>query len=278
MYRKVSHVWRISASFMVVCALMLIYVPEAWAVARAVSPALVGPGAYYLALGDSLAFGFQPDLDFTHGYANDLYSDLKGHGVGHYANLACPGETTVTMIGGGCPYPLLRKSVYLGPQLTAAVNYLHSHVGQVSPVTLDIGANDLIPDLDSKSCTLGAGWSSDLAAVDDNLTHVILPQLVAALTVGGKVTGDLLLMDYYDPYQNLCPNTVNFIRQLNAHLERDAAGLATFVDIFPAFGGATTPDPETCSYTWMCSLFKDIHAQDTGYSAMASAFERAAGY
>src|SRR5579859_2131845 len=31
----------------------------------------------YLALGDSLAFGFQPNGDFTHGYAVDLFQTLQ---------------------------------------------------------------------------------------------------------------------------------------------------------------------------------------------------------
>src|SRR5260370_10079444 len=114
--------------------------------------------------------------------------------------------------------------------------------------------------------------------MDANLTQVILPQLVAALTVNGQVTGDLLLMNYYDPYQNLCPASVSYVQQFNQHLAADAADFAALVDVFTPFGGVTTPDPNTCNFTWMCSTFKDIHAKASGYSTIAPAFEHTAGY
>src|SRR5579885_1869040 len=38
---------------------------------------LVGPKAYYLALGDSLAFGYQPNLNWAGGYASDFYTNLQ---------------------------------------------------------------------------------------------------------------------------------------------------------------------------------------------------------
>jgi lysophospholipase L1-like esterase len=271
---------RIVAPLALALSLALAFAPSAFATATTPrqSLSLVGPKAYYMAIGDSLAFGYQPDLNWDDGYSNYFYSNLKSHGVTDYDNLACPGETTSTMINGGCPYSALRKYLYIGPQLKAAVNYLHNHAGQVSPVTLDIGANDLIPDLNTSNCSISSNWETDLAAVDHNLTSIILPQLVAAMTVNGHVTGDLLLMNYYDPYQNICPNTVPYIQEINQHLARDASGYATIVDVFTPFGGATTPDPNTCTYTWMCSIFKDIHAKDAGYSVMASAFEKAAGY
>lgn len=239
---------------------------------------LVGPKVYYLAVGDSLAYGYQPNLDYSHGYADDFYSNLKGHGTTSYANMACPGETTTSMINGGCSFSVLRKYFYTGAQLDAALSYLQAHAGKVSPVTLDIGANDMLHDINSSTCTVSASWNSDLATMDANLTQVILPKLVAALTVNGQRTGDLLLMNYYDPYQNLCPALVSYSQEVNQHLAVDASGYATLIDVFTPFGGAATPNPNTCSYTWMCSTYKDIHATTTGYSVIASAFEQTAGY
>lgn len=278
MQGKASHFPRIVVPVVLAFALALAFVPSAFAAGRTARLALVGPRTYYMAIGDSLAFGYQPDLNWDDGYSNYFFSNLKSHGVKDYDNLACPGETSTTLINGGCPFPLLRKYPYVGPQLKAAVNYLQKHAGQVSPVTLDIGANDLIPDLNSSKCTISASWETDLAKLDRNLTTVILPQLLAALTVNGRVTGDLLLMNYYDPYQNVCPNTVPYIQEINTHLAADARGFATMVDVFTPFGGASTPNPNMCGYTWMCSAFKDIHAKNAGYSVMATAFEQAAGY
>ncbi len=31
---------------------------------------------YYVAVGDSLSFGYQPTFDFSHGFADDLFADL----------------------------------------------------------------------------------------------------------------------------------------------------------------------------------------------------------
>jgi lysophospholipase L1-like esterase len=272
---------RIIVSLSLACLLLLAGVPEALAASSANSQAssLVGPKQYYLALGDSLAFGYQPDFDFFHGYADDFFRNLQSHGVKSLANMGCPGESSQTFIHGGCPHPYLRKFPYLGPQLSAAVSYLRTFAGQVSPVTLDIGSNDLLPDFDPSTCTLNVSeFHTDLATLDSNLKGTILPALQAALTVHGRLTGDLVLMNYYDPYQNRCPNTVSYVQTVNAHLANDVSGFGIIVDVFGAFGGATTPNPNICTYTWMCSIFKDIHATDTGYSVIATTFEQGTGY
>lgn len=241
-------------------------------------PALIGPKTTYVALGDSLAFGYQPNLNWDNGYSSDFFHDLQSHGVKNYYNFACLGETTVTMVKGNCPYPLFRKYPYLGSQLTAALSYLHAHPGQVSPITLDIGGNDMMKDVNATTCTISTSWDTDLATMDANLTQTILPQLVAALTVNGQRTGDLLLMDYYDAFQNTCPNSISYVQELNRHLAQDAAGLALLVDVFTPFGGTVTPDPHICTLTWMCSSFKDFHTQNVGYNMIATAFEQTTGY
>lgn len=271
-----SRLLRLSLPIVLVLSLALLFVPSVSAASA--SPAIVGPRANYIAAGDSLAFGYQPDLDWVHGYSNFFYSNLQKHGETDYDNYGCPGETSATFIKGGCPFAVLKKTLYVGAQLPAVVHFLHTHAGTVSPLTLDIGANDLTPDINTSNCTVSAKWNSDLAIVDSNLTQIILPQLVDALTVNGKRTGDLLLMGYYDPFQNICPNSLPFIEQLNAHLRTDAGGFATFVDVFTPFGGATTPNPNICNFTWMCSSFHDIHSKDQGYSVIASAFENTVGY
>jgi lysophospholipase L1-like esterase len=240
---------------------------------------VVGPKKYYLALGDSLAFGFQPDLNFADGYASDFHVNLKAYGVIARADLGCPGETSNTFINGRCPYSLLHKYFYQGAQLKAALSYLAAHQGQVSPVTLDIGANDILSDLNASTCMPDVGkFTADLAALDANLKQVILPRLSGALTVNGVVTGDLVVMNYYDPYQNLCPNTLPYLEELNQHLTADVADYGSIVDVFNAFGGASIPNPNTCSYTWICSIFKDVHASSRGYGVIARAFEAEMGY
>ena len=244
------------------------------------SGGLVGPKTRYLALGDSLAFGYQPDLDWSHSYTKQWYNELKNHGVTTFVDYGCNGETSATFVNGGCPYAFALHNYYLGPQLKAAVSYIKRYAGQVSPVSLDIGANDLLPDINSTTCAVSSSWESDLAALDSRLTATILPQLVAALTnSSGARTGDLVMMNYYDPYQNTCANSLAYVQELNSHLAADAAQFNVPVsDVFTAFGGVTTPNPNTCNYTWMCSSFHDIHANDTGYGVIAGAFKSRTGY
>lgn len=274
---------RIVAPFLLALVLLFTVAPSVLAATHTRTLSLVGPRKYYLALGDSLAFGYQPDLNYDDGYVNYLYSNLRGYGVRELANMGCPGETSTTFINGGCPHPFLRKYPYIGAQLGAALLYLAFYAGQVSPVTVDIGANDVLPDINPATCTINtAKFATDLATVDNNLRQTILPLLHNALIVNGKLTGDLVLANYYDAFQNSCPDTLPYIQELNQHLANDASasGYARIADTFSAFGGATIPNKNICTYTWICSIgiFKDIHATDAGYSAIASAFERSTGY
>lgn len=264
----------------IICATSFFFVltPTTFATTHVHSFSLVGPKSFYLALGDSLAFGYQPDLNYNQGYADDFFSNLKSHGVKNYVNMSCPGESSSTFMNGGCPYAFMHKYFYLGAQLSAAVKFLQNHVGKVSPVTLDIGANDVMGDVSTNKCTVSSNFNTDLAHLDTNLTGTILPQLKAALTVKGKVTGDLVLMNYYDPYQNVCPNSVSIIQTFNNHLASDINGFGIIVNVFNAFGGSGTPNPNVCNYTWMCSIFKNIHATSKGYSVITSTFESGTGY
>lgn len=268
----------LSALIVLIAALVFAVIPQA---AHAQST-VVGPKQYDLALGDSLAFGQQPNLDYHDGYVQQWYrGDLQGRGES-LTDYGCSGETTGTMIYGGCVgYPVgLIHDYYIGSQLNAAVNFLHAHAGQVSPVTLDIGANDFFFDINTTFCTVSSNWTNDLANADSNLTNIILPQLTSAMkNQSGRMTGDLIMMTYYDPYQNKCPNTVPYVQEANQHLAADAAKFGVpIVDVFTAFGGATVPNPNTCTYTWYCSAYADIHSTTTGYGVIANTFKQGIGY
>ena len=67
-------------SLMLAIVLSLFMAPSA-AHAHMRAAATVGPKYYYLALGDSLAFGYQPNLDWSHSYPTQWYnSDLSKKG------------------------------------------------------------------------------------------------------------------------------------------------------------------------------------------------------
>lgn len=100
------------------------------------------PASYYLALGDSLALGVQPDsagasIRTGQGYADQLYAGWHRRLPGlRLVKLGCLGETTGTMIHGGvCHYRA-------GSQLAAAAAFLRAHRAHIAVITLDIGAND----------------------------------------------------------------------------------------------------------------------------------------
>jgi lysophospholipase L1-like esterase len=235
---------------------------------------------YYVSLGNSLAFGFQPDLDLTDGFADNLFTDLRPANVTDLENFACGGETTTSMIHGGCVYRFATHVRYTGSQLDAAVNFIIAHRGQVDPVTLEIGANDVLPDFNQTDCTVSPSSDADLALVDTNLTQTILPRLVGALTTSaGHRTGDLVLLNYYNPFAQACPNSSTFIHDLNAHLVADAAQFRLpVVDVYSAFGGDTGPSANVCVYTWICSSYHDIHPTIQGYRLIASAIAQVLAY
>ncbi len=274
---KDAHIYqRIVVPITLVVLLLFAFAPAALAVSNGGTQPKWSTGLkqHYLALGDSLAFGVQPDGDFKHGYVNNLFQELHEEGVKDFTNLACPGETSSTLIKGGiCAYSPFSS------QLKAALAYLRANAGNVSPVTLDIGANEITPDTNPRTCKVNVKkFYTDLAALDANLTRVILPKLRAALTVNGRVTGKIVMMNYYDPYQNICPNSVPYTQTLNKHLASDVKGFGSIVNVFRAFGGPKTPNPHICTHTWMCAappLGPNIHSTNKGYRVIADPFEEA---
>jgi len=161
---------------------------------------------YYLALGDSLSVGDQPnsagtDAPTSAGYPNQLYSQLRWsyrHGTLDFADLGCPGETTATLLHGGiCGYSGDQRTSYTsdtGSQLDAALAFIADHPGHVPLITLDIGANDLNPCIATgtisgiEACLPGA-----FAQIEANLSS-LLSQLKAA-----DPSATIVGMNYYDP-------------------------------------------------------------------------------
>ncbi|HEV2457636.1 MAG TPA: SGNH/GDSL hydrolase family protein [Ktedonobacterales bacterium] len=236
----------------------------------------------YVAVGDSLTFGFEPDGNFIDGFADDLFADLQRANATTLRNYACAGESTTTMLNGHCPNPLFKHIQYDGPQLDAALQFLNAHHGAVNPVTLEMGANDVIQDFNRSTCTIGSNTDADLANMDTNLTQTIIPKLLAALrTPSGPVTGDLVMLNFYNPFAKVCPNSAPFVHMFNDHLAADAAQFRIpLVDVYGAFGGDDHMAANICTYTWACdnAFGDDIHPRPQGYRVIADAVEHALGY
>jgi len=260
----------------------------------------VGPASYYLALGDSLSQGVQPDaagvsVETGQGYPDQVYAALRPrYPALRLVKLGCPGETTSTMINGGlCRYPG-------GSQLAAAVAFLRAHRGHVLLVTLDIGANDpedcgSLASLQALSC-LRTGIPGAVSRLS-----TIMARLRAAAGPGVRIVG----MSYYLPAlaEWLDGTPGQAIAWLSERLAADyndllaavyTASGARVADVFGAFDTAdfgnrvTLPGVGTvprnvariCQWTWACAIpprGPNQHANRAGYAVIAGAFLGAAG-
>jgi lysophospholipase L1-like esterase len=256
------------------------------------------PVSYYLALGDSLAVGVQPDdagtsVETRSGYPDQLYATLRRSHPGlRLVKLGCPGETTATMINGGlCTYSG-------GSQLAAAASFLRAHRARVSLVTIDIGANDADGCINQLSFSRITGCiRKSLPQATTNLT-TIMKRLRQA-----DPHGRIIAMSYYLPSLAQWRNgpvghavarvSMLAMEGYNTLLTRVYQGFGVRVaDVFGAFhstdfgqqvtvpGFGTLPRnvAAICQWTWECAApprGPNVHANPAGYQVIAHAFLRA---
>lgn len=223
------------------------------------APARIGVGELYLALGDSLGAGMLTSLPDTRGYVPQLHALLEQHAGRpvQLRNLSVPGETT--------------KSLLADTQLKAALAALQEAQGygwRVSPITLDIGGNDLLAVRHANEATREAA----LAEFRANLAQ-IFDQLVAATTLNGARVSDLLTMTIYNPYGGdpaVAHSLAWWVERFNAALVEEATRREiTVASVYQRFRG------QEQALTWMPT---DFHANNRGHRAIAEEFWRATGY
>jgi lysophospholipase L1-like esterase len=269
-------------------------------VASVSNPANAGTASYYLALGDSLSQGVQPDaagvaVATGQGYADQVYAALRpDHPALRLVKLGCQGETTTTMINGGiCRYPG-------GSQLADATAFLGAHRGHVFLITIDIGAND--PEDCGSQHGLGkitSCFETDVPRVVSNLTTIMV-RLRAAAGPYVRIVG----MTYYLPAlaEWLSGTSGQAIAWLS---EKLAVGYndvleqvytssgARVANVFDAFDTSNFGDQVTvpgigkvprnvaliCQWTWACAVpprGPNQHANNAGYGVIARTFLGAA--
>jgi len=267
------------------------------------APAVAPEPTYYLALGDSLSQGVQPNaagvsVATTSGYPDQIYAALRPSHPGlELVKLGCPAETTSTMINGGiCRYPG-------GSQLKEAETFLHAHRGRLLLVTIDIGAND--PEHCAGQQGGGQPGISQLAScavkgIPAAVTHLttIMARLTAAAGPGVRIVG----MNYYLPalaewHQGLPGHLVAWTAErlaatYNAMLGRvythygarvaNVFGAFETADFGAAAGTGAVPQNVTrlCQWTWACAApprGPNQHANQAGYQVIARTFLQAAG-
>lgn len=254
---------------------------------------------YYLALGDSLSQGVQPNatpplFETNRGYVDDLYTVERAEHPGlQLQKLGCPGETTTSMIDGRiCPYTH-------GSQLADAVVFLKTH--KVAFVTIDIGANNI------DNCAASAGIDPACVGGGFSAAGSDLPVILATLRSAAPRV-PIYAMNYYDPFlaawlagqqtfarESVCITTgLGFGTYCGAPLPSSgfdgelAAIYAAFgvpvADVASAFQtnnfaevplvGLPVNVALVCSWTWACSPYQNFHANDIGYGVIAATFVR----
>ncbi len=252
-------------------------------------PVYQPPQSYFLALGDSIAYGFQPTKKpgarastFDTGYVDVFAARLRKLSPIEVVNYGCPGESTVTFVRGGCPgladgFKL--HDAFRGPQLEAAESFLRAHPGQVSPVTLTLWGNDWLPLLLDKckgdvGCVRKLGPRT-IASFGSRLTSILQRLRAAAPTAEIIVTGAWNIDP--DRLAQLQP----IYRSLDASIARAAsasrARVAKALPVFNPAGNVRVQRRRLCTLTFICSK-GDPHPTDVGYRALADAFMTASGY
>jgi lysophospholipase L1-like esterase len=284
-----------------VLALSLVVVPNAIAASK----------HYYLALGDSLSVGYQPvgpnfaGIETSQGYTNDLQS--------HYAKqirhlklveVGCPGATTTSLLtghGNAASVSAFHCDQRGGSQLTAAVKFLkaHHHSGEVPLITIDIGANDVVP------CA-GQPFASIIPCVEagDTAIKTNTPKILKALHKAAPEGTKFMAMNLYDPLlaDELSSNSstqaigylsLTLVKDVNGSIDTaNKRGKFKTVNVAKAFdtydttpeafdgGQAPTNVVKICTLTWMCAASPqgpNIHARPDGYKVIARAFEKVIG-
>ncbi|GIL36071.1 SGNH/GDSL hydrolase family protein [Phycicoccus sp. DTK01] len=233
-------------------------------------------GPVVLALGDSLAAGYQPGGSERRDTAYPALAAARVSQAGTelgVENLACSGETTGTLLEGGrCDYAE-------GSQLAQAEAFLRERGSDVRMVTLDIGGNDLL--------RCAARLQVDAACAEQGVQTVAknLPTIVERLRAAAGPDVPVLVLGYYNPWlaasylgtgEAQLDAAKTAYSGLDAAIEKatKAAG-ARYVGLDAAFAfddespttfnGREVPTnvAQVCTLTYICTAF-DVHLTDEG--------------
>lgn len=301
---------RIRASVLVCC---VVAVGALGALVLAPAAGAFKLGNTYLALGDSLAYGYHraqfeseyPNVNpanYHQGYVNDFGAVLKlWNPKLQIINDGCPGETTETFINGpgapytgaycaggptGTPFPYvwLHHPYTTDSQLSDAVAILKANPN-VNPITLDIGANDLLQFL-PRECGFPLAFTCSEAQVGAEFAHIAgnVYEILATLHAAAP-NAQIVLMGVYNAYPAVTKPEGNGDKLITAFNAAEASVAAkvpgvSFANPEPLFNPSTiTGKPEAtdlttiCAFTAMCpggtfSVSGDIHPTTLGYAVL----------
>ena len=245
------------------------------------APVYQSPQSYYLALGDSMAYGFQPTKAQASPAAVDTgYVDLFASRLRKLSpklevvNYGCPGESAVTFTRGGCDWLKHGRKLhdrFRGSQLEAALAFLRAHSGKVSPITVTLWGNDLPLPL-SQNAKRAPGAITSFA----RHFSAILRQLRAVAP-----DAEIIVTGAWNPEADRLVQSEPLYQSVDAAIRRSAsASRARVANMFAALdgtGNAKAQKARLCALTFYCSK-GDPHPTNAGYRAMGNAFFAASGY
>lgn len=246
-----------------------------------------GGGNNYLALGDSVTFGFIDNAGFEYFYPTNFvsYSDYVGiTSKVDVVNAGCPGETTSGFISStgedhGCRayravYPLHVR--YTGTQLEFATSYLRRYRG-TRLVTISLGANDgflLEEQCNFDPTCIENGLPQLLATVSANM-NTILSGLRGTGYRGTIIVANYYSLDYTDQFQTQLTAALN-----QAIVSSASTYDAQVADVFSAFAAVAFANPLAQGKTCVAGLLNnsnpaqnppvcDVHPSQSGHKLFA---------
>jgi len=265
----------------------------AWAVFLA-GPIGIAAGDTYLALGDSLAFGYSTFFDTPQNFGDNGYvSRFADHLAGvrgtrpEVVNFAVPGESVEEFFGGsGFGYLYNRNYFDLaapldGPlttqaELLAGVLAEHeSGARTITNVTVQIGVNDLFQLADTPGF-FDQSLGSQLAAVNAALVDIVAGVDAMLADIRASAPGaDVRVVGYYNPFAILPSDPLSPLADLatsplNESLRATAlANGASFVDVFDLFAGRESELTRILTIDALGDA--NIHPTEAGYDVLAEA-------
>jgi lysophospholipase L1-like esterase len=256
-------------------------------------------GAGYLALGDSVTFGYEepqvvPAPNYGDASSFVAYPELLGKELHlRVANAACSGETSSSLIdataqSNGCENSVQNPSVgyrtqfplhvnYSGSQLAYAVSYLKKHKN-VRLVSLMIGANDFFvcQETTVDKCSSFPEQAAVIGAVEKNVATIL-----TAIRKQAKYNGQIVIVNYYSlTYAD--PAAVQQSQLLNSSIDNAARPFhVETADGFGQFGAAAAHSGgNSCTAGLLTQLVNasspcGIHPSYAGQSLLAQAVENA---
>jgi len=235
-------------------------------------------GPRYLALGDSVSFGFITQAGFEYINADNFigFPTYTGQGAKlNIINAACPGETTGSFLSSTAPDNGCREFRTLGAQLHVSYNstqlafalaFLKSHPS-TRLITVGLGGDDVLllraACLGDPFC-IETGLSTVLAEVTANM-ETILTDLRATGFTGTIIVVNYYSVDYSDPAETGLTIALN-----DALAAAAAQAGGVIADVFTAFQTATVPaGGKTCNVGLLnaspASEFTcDVHPSQSG--------------